>query len=98
MSERRTKLSAVEASGSKDKRRELLSEVSLLAEEESGRCGLKISPKTILCLTEVVEAMAVQRVAPDLEAFAIHAKKTTVSVDDVKLVARRNEDLVLNTH
>eukprot|EP00051_Salpingoeca_urceolata_P004213 m.63518 g.63518 ORF g.63518 m.63518 type:complete len:116 (+) comp13469_c0_seq6:532-879(+) len=30
----------------------------------------------------------------DLEAFARHAKRSTVSPDDIKLLARRDEDLV----
>eukprot|EP00051_Salpingoeca_urceolata_P004211 m.63490 g.63490 ORF g.63490 m.63490 type:complete len:108 (+) comp13469_c0_seq2:532-855(+) len=32
----------------------------------------------------------------DLEAFARHAKRSTVSPDDIKLLARRDEDLFLS--
>uniref|UniRef100_A0AAY4CWG3 Centromere protein S n=1 Tax=Denticeps clupeoides TaxID=299321 RepID=A0AAY4CWG3_9TELE len=36
--------------------------------------------------------------AKDLEAFAKHAKRSSVSVEDVKLLARRSTALVSHTH
>ena len=38
----------------------------------------------------------VERIAKDLEAFAGHAKRSTINSDDVKLVARNNPKLVRN--
>ncbi|VDP90406.1 unnamed protein product [Echinostoma caproni] len=58
-----------------------------------------INPDVICLLTELVFRYH-QVLATDLECFAKHAKRTTITVDDVLCFARRNPQLVqaLNTH
>lgn len=53
---------------------------------------INATPQFIAALTEMVWTQ-VENVAIDLEAFARHAGRTTVSTDDVLLIARRNEAL-----
>lgn len=50
------------------------------------------SRQTIAAITETTFRQC-EIFARDLEAFARHAKRTTVSADDVKLVARRSTAL-----
>ncbi|KAJ0068739.1 hypothetical protein NL108_010812 [Boleophthalmus pectinirostris] len=65
-----------------------------------GRLCLKIgqeqskefSRQTIAAIAETTFRQC-ENFARDLEAFARHAKRTTVSADDVKLVARRSTAL-----
>lgn len=45
-------------------------------------------------LTAVVESLA-EHIARDVAAFATHAKRSTVQITDVLLVARRNPELRL---
>jgi hypothetical protein len=40
-----------------------------------------------------VDQLIVENVAKDLESFSSHAGRTTVTTDDVLLLARRNSDL-----
>jgi len=54
--------------------------------------GIELSRETIATLAlAVVEK--VERSAEDLEAFASHAKRTTIQTEDVKLLTRRNPNL-----
>lgn len=77
-----------------ERRNELVSEVGVIVRHECSRLGVTISPEAIMCVAEIAEAVTVERFAPDLEAFAHHAKKSTISSDDVRLLARRSEDVV----
>ncbi|KAL0079535.1 kinetochore component CENP-S-domain-containing protein [Phycomyces blakesleeanus] len=60
--------------------------------EEASSLGQTVTPEFIASLTEVVCRQA-ESMALDLEAFAKHAKRNTISMDDVKLCARRNPGL-----
>mmetsp|Transcript_4284 Transcript_4284/g.18277 ORF Transcript_4284/g.18277 Transcript_4284/m.18277 type:complete len:102 (-) Transcript_4284:3073-3378(-) len=73
--------------------KEFLRDLALIVESETRKHSVEMTPKAILSLAEVVEAMLIERIAPDLEAFAEHGKRSTVTVDDVRLLARRSEDL-----
>ncbi|CEJ81102.1 Putative Apoptosis-inducing TAF9-like domain 1 family protein [[Torrubiella] hemipterigena] len=50
------------------------------------------TPQFIGALTELVWAQ-IENVAIDLESFAHHARRETVTTDDVFLLARKNPDL-----
>ncbi|KKA29512.1 hypothetical protein TD95_001569 [Thielaviopsis punctulata] len=54
------------------------------------------TPQFIGALTEMVWTLlgtAIENVAVDLESFASHAGRSTVTTDDVLLLTRRNPDL-----
>lgn len=53
----------------------------------------KASPEFVYALTVALEKYCAQSLEPDLTAFASHAKRKSVHIDDVKLVARRNPSL-----
>uniref|UniRef100_A0A6S8F0G9 Centromere protein S n=1 Tax=Aureoumbra lagunensis TaxID=44058 RepID=A0A6S8F0G9_9STRA len=55
--------------------------------------GLEMEPATVATLSFVVEQY-MKILATDLPAFASHAKRSSISVDDVLLVARRNPDVL----
>jgi Histones H3 and H4 len=61
-------------------------------EESSSENGMNYSKAFIALLTEVVTESA-ELFAQDLECFAKHAKRTTVTADDVKLLCRRNRSI-----
>lgn len=63
-----------------------------LVGEISGGTGVEVSRETIATLALVV-VEKIERSAEDLEAFAAHAKRTTIQTEDVKLLTRRNPDL-----
>jgi len=67
-----------------------------IAEKELGETRLEgienISKQTVAVLTEFIYDYA-ENLGSDLESFAKHAKRTTVSQEDVKLCARKNEAL-----
>ena len=48
------------------------------------------SPEFVFSLSEAVNYFATQILKPDILAFAAHAKRKTVIVEDVKLIARRH--------
>ncbi|KAL1919811.1 uncharacterized protein VTP21DRAFT_1742 [Calcarisporiella thermophila] len=66
--------------------------VSKLSEEQASELGMTISPQFVASLADLVYKQA-ESLAVDLEQFARHAKRTTITMDDVKLCARRNEAL-----
>jgi len=66
--------------------------VHSLAGEVGALQGVSFSPATQATITELL-AEKVGRSAQDLEAFAQHAKRTTITSDDVKLLTRRNPEL-----
>ncbi|KAK8135836.1 hypothetical protein PG984_003776 [Apiospora sp. TS-2023a] len=60
--------------------------VGKIADEESLRRNRNVTPQFIGALMELA-------VAQDLESFSRHAGRSTITTDDVLLLARRNEDL-----
>lgn len=66
--------------------------VSDILSEVGTELEVKFTGRTSATLTELV-VDKVKRTAGDLEAFANHAKRTTITSDDVKLLTRRNSEL-----
>ncbi|KAJ9130036.1 hypothetical protein NKR19_g10069 [Coniochaeta hoffmannii] len=66
--------------------------IGKMADEETLKRNRNATPQFIGSLTELVMAQ-IEAVAIDLESFSRHAGRTTVTTDDVLLLARRNEDL-----
>ncbi|KAI7830024.1 kinetochore component CENP-S-domain-containing protein [Kickxella alabastrina] len=67
--------------------------VAQLCDEDESKTGTKFSPTFVDALSHVVFSQA-ETMGADLECFAKHAKRAKISVDDVKLCARRNEHLL----
>ena len=67
--------------------------VADLCTELESELGVKFTPEVVASLGYLALDKA-QRSAEDLEAFAQHAKRTNVTGDDVKLLTRRNTNLV----
>ncbi|KAK8058327.1 hypothetical protein PG994_008775 [Apiospora phragmitis] len=66
--------------------------VGKIADEESLRRNRNVTPQFIGALMELVWTQ-IEAVAQDLESFSRHAGRSTITTDDVLLLARRNEDL-----
>ncbi|ROV93062.1 hypothetical protein VSDG_07397 [Cytospora chrysosperma] len=66
--------------------------VGKMVDDESLRRNRNATPQFIGALTEMVWTQ-IENVAIDLESFSRHAGRTTVTTDDVLLLARRNADL-----
>ncbi|KAI9792933.1 MAG: hypothetical protein M1816_001255 [Peltula sp. TS41687] len=66
--------------------------IGKMVDEESLRLGVNATPQFIAALTEMVWAQ-IENVSQDLESFAQHAGRKTISTGDVLLLARRNEGL-----
>lgn len=66
--------------------------VGKIVDEDTIRRGINATPQFIAALTELIWTQ-IENVAKDLETFSRHASRTTISTDDVLLLARRNEDL-----
>ncbi|KAK4083103.1 hypothetical protein Purlil1_10915 [Purpureocillium lilacinum] len=66
--------------------------VGQMVDEESMRRNLNATPQFIGALTELVWTQ-IENVAVDLESFSRHAGRSTVTTDDVLLLARKNPDL-----
>jgi hypothetical protein len=64
---------------------------AVLDEEPADKTGPSPSTGFAAQLTEVAWQWTTTSLAPDLEAFARHAKRAKVGMDDVVLAARRNE-------
>jgi histone H3/H4 len=71
--------------------KKLLVVVDKLARNERAR---GVSTEYVQCLCEALKEYAVHSLIPDLVAFAAHAKRRTVNVDDVRLAARRSAALL----
>ncbi|XP_050221314.1 protein MHF1 homolog isoform X1 [Mercurialis annua] len=66
-----------------------LSAISI-AETEAKNIGMEISEPIIACISDLAFKYT-EQLAKDLELFAQHASRKTVSMDDVILSAHRNE-------
>ncbi|RMJ12095.1 hypothetical protein BHE90_011213 [Fusarium euwallaceae] len=66
--------------------------VGQIVDEQSLIRNRNATPQFIGALTELVWAQ-IENVATDLETFSNHAGRTTVTTDDVLLLARKNPDL-----
>ncbi|KAI9360906.1 kinetochore component CENP-S-domain-containing protein, partial [Pilaira anomala] len=67
--------------------------VKTIVEEEAIKLGKEVTPAFTSSLAEVVYSQ-MGIMAADLEAFANHGKRTGISMEDVKLCARRNESML----
>ncbi|KAI1036826.1 hypothetical protein LB505_007140 [Fusarium chuoi] len=68
--------------------------VGQIVDEESLRRNRNATPQFIGALTELVwTQIEAENVATDLESFSNHAGRSTVTTDDVLLLARKNPDL-----
>ena len=70
--------------------------VSDICSELQTELGLSFSPELVSALTELTLEKN-KSSAEDLEAFAQHAKRSTITAEDVKLLTRRNASLVRKT-
>ncbi|KAJ8412220.1 hypothetical protein AAFF_G00144870 [Aldrovandia affinis] len=68
--------------------------VSKICEEIGQDCGKEFNKLVIAAITETAFKQC-DIFAKDLEAFARHAKRTTITVEDVKLAARRSTSLAI---
>ncbi|KAK4191677.1 kinetochore component CENP-S-domain-containing protein [Podospora australis] len=66
--------------------------IGKMVDDESLRRNRNATPQFIGALNELVWTQ-IENVAIDLESFSRHAGRTTVTTDDVLLLARRNQDL-----
>ncbi|KAI1325338.1 kinetochore component CENP-S-domain-containing protein [Xylariaceae sp. FL0255] len=66
--------------------------VGKMVDEEMLRRNRNVTPQFIGALTEMVWTQ-IENVAGDLESFSRHAGRSTITTDDVLLLARRNGDL-----
>ncbi|KAI8986513.1 kinetochore component CENP-S-domain-containing protein [Pilobolus umbonatus] len=67
--------------------------VKLISEAEASRQGKVVTPAFVASLAETVYRQLVEIMATDLEAFARHSRRSVISMEDVKLCARRNDSL-----
>ncbi|KAM3589738.1 Phosphomannomutase 1 [Umbelopsis sp. WA50703] len=66
--------------------------VGRIAEVEAENTGKTASAQFIASLADVVYKQ-METLALDVEMFARHGKRSTISMEDVKLCARRNDGL-----
>ncbi|KAL8969944.1 MAG: hypothetical protein Q9197_004076 [Variospora fuerteventurae] len=66
--------------------------VGKIVDEEMLKLGLNATPQFIGALTEMLWAQ-IENVSEDLQSFAKHAGRHTISAEDVLLLARRNDGL-----
>ncbi|KAI7901818.1 kinetochore component CENP-S-domain-containing protein [Cokeromyces recurvatus] len=66
--------------------------VNKITKQEAHALGKEVSENFVTSLAEVVFDQ-MQTMAIDLEAFAGHSKRSVISMEDVKLCARRNDSL-----
>ncbi|RUS86281.1 hypothetical protein EGW08_005973 [Elysia chlorotica] len=67
--------------------------IKQISREVQDEMEVSISPQVLATLSESL-SQQVQCYAVDLENFAKHARRTNISVDDVRLLARRNPALL----
>ncbi|KAI9492647.1 apoptosis-inducing taf9-like domain protein [Zychaea mexicana] len=66
--------------------------VDQIVQQEAQKIGKTVSSEFVTSLADVVYEQT-GTMAKDLEAFARHGKRSTISMEDVKLCARRNDSL-----
>ncbi|KAL2044213.1 hypothetical protein N7G274_002918 [Stereocaulon virgatum] len=66
--------------------------IGKIVDEETLKLGVNATAQFIGALTEMVWAQ-IENVSTDLENFAKHARRSTISTEDVMLLSRRNEGL-----
>jgi len=66
--------------------------VQKICAEQARDLSVEIDAGFVACLSELVYHQAVT-MGQDLESFTKHAKRSIVSIDDIKLYVRRNRDL-----
>ncbi|GAX16826.1 hypothetical protein FisN_5Hh198 [Fistulifera solaris] len=69
--------------------------IQICAQEET-HTKTKITPKAVRALSELTYLYATTSLRDDLDAFATHAGRKTIHEADVKLVARKNPDSLLD--
>lgn len=67
--------------------------VGKMCEEQESKYDIKFTKQVISVINEIVWNQ-IRQAAQDLESFAKHGKRTTINIEDVKLLVRRNESLV----
>ncbi|XP_068212342.1 centromere protein S-like [Palaemon carinicauda] len=67
--------------------------VGRICEKVGCEQGISFSKQVIATLSELT-VRQIEVYTEDLEAFSKHARRTTINVDDVKLLVRRNKDLL----
>ncbi|XP_067328784.1 centromere protein S [Anolis sagrei] len=67
--------------------------VGCLCEEVGEDKETEFSKQAVACISEITFRQC-ENFAKDLEMFAKHAKRTTINVEDVKLLARRSRPLL----
>jgi len=66
--------------------------VGKMCEEQAANIQVNFNKQMIGTINEFVWKQ-LKLITKDLEAFAKHGKRSTVNIEDVKLLVRRNEDL-----
>ena len=82
-----------EEEGEEEIREAFMHHTKKIAEEQSTKSGMRISVTVVAAVADVAMSFA-GLVARDAELFSKHAKRARISVEDVKLCARRNESLL----
>ncbi|NXL27653.1 CENPS protein, partial [Glaucidium brasilianum] len=67
--------------------------VGCLCQDVAEEQDMQFSKQTIAAISEITFRQC-ENFAKDLEMFARHAKRTTVTTEDVKLLARRSSSLL----
>ncbi|XP_074074589.1 centromere protein S [Macrotis lagotis] len=67
--------------------------VGSICQEAADAKGVRFSKPTIAAISEVTFQQC-EHFAKDLEMFARHAKRSTINMEDVKLLARRSSSLL----
>ena len=67
--------------------------IGKILESETKKHDKSFTKEYLACLTDLVSDQCAS-FARDVEAFSRHGKRTTVNMDDVKLIARKNDGLV----
>eukprot|EP01088_Endostelium_zonatum_P015075 TRINITY_DN3547_c0_g1_i1.p1 TRINITY_DN3547_c0_g1~~TRINITY_DN3547_c0_g1_i1.p1 ORF type:complete len:230 (+),score=93.85 TRINITY_DN3547_c0_g1_i1:19-708(+) len=68
--------------------------IAKICEEEANKMEIGLSRQTVNILNELVFEKATQVYSSDLESFAKHARRATIQPDDVKLLARRQPQIL----